>query len=73
MEEIAIQTGLSENEAGKTIQATLKRAINTCYKSGLSAKEVMDLIPVKPIGQNEQEIETILETNLLGLYQKIKP
>jgi pyrroline-5-carboxylate reductase len=73
MEEIAIQTGLSENEAGKTIQATLKRAINTYYKSGLSAKEVMDLIPVKPIGQNEQEIETILETNLLGLYQKIKP
>lgn len=73
MEEIAIQTGLSENEAGKTIRATLKRAINTYYKSGLSAKEVMDLIPVKPIGQNEQEIEAILETNLLGLYQKIKP
>jgi pyrroline-5-carboxylate reductase len=72
MEEIAIQTGLSENEAGKTIRATLKRAIDTYYKSGLSAKEVMDLIPVKPIGQNEQEIETILETNLLGLYQKIK-
>jgi pyrroline-5-carboxylate reductase len=72
MEEIAIQTGLSENEAGKTIRATLKRAIDTYYKSGLSPKEVMDLIPVKPIGQNEQEIETILETNLLGLYQKIK-
>lgn len=68
-----MQTGLSENEAGKTIRATLKRAINTYYKSGLSAKEVMDLIPVKPIGQNEQEIEAILETNLLGLYQKIKP
>lgn len=73
MEEIAIQTGLSEYEAGKTIRATLKRAIDTYYKSGLSAKEVMDLIPVKPIGQNEQEIETILETKLLGLYQKIKP
>ena len=73
LEEIAIQTGLSENEAGKTIRATLKRAIDTYYKSGLSAKEVMDLIPVKPIGQNEHEIETILETNLLVLYQKIKP
>ena len=73
MEEIAIQTGLSEDEAGKTIRATLKRAIDTYYKSGLSSKEVMDLIPVKPIGQNEHEIETILETNLLGLYQKIKP
>ena len=73
MEEIAIQTGLSENEAGKTIRATLMRAIDTYYKSGLSVNEVMDLIPVKPIGQNEQEIERILETNLLGLYQKIKP
>jgi len=73
MEEIAIQTGLSENEARKTIRTTLKRAIDTYYKSGLSSNEVMDLIPVKPIGQNEQEIERILETNLLGLYQKIKP
>lgn len=73
MEEVAIQTGLSENEARKTIRRTLKRAIDTFYKSGLSEEDVMDLIPVKPIGQNEQEIERIFETNLLGLYQKIKP
>jgi len=73
IEGIALQTGLTEKEARKTIRATLRRSIDTYYKSGLSAEEVMDLIPVKPIGQSEQEIETIFETNLLGLYQKIKP
>jgi pyrroline-5-carboxylate reductase len=33
----------------------------------------MDLIPVKPIGDHEKEISGILETNLLGLFEKIKP
>lgn len=73
IEDIAVQTGLSEKEARKTIRATLRRAISTYYKSGLSPEEAMDLIPVKPLAQNEDEIETMLETNLLGLFQKIKP
>ncbi len=33
----------------------------------------MDLIPVKPIGENEPEITNILNNKLLGLYSKIKP
>jgi hypothetical protein len=33
----------------------------------------MDLIPVKPIGENEGEIRNILNDKLLGLYNKIKP
>jgi hypothetical protein len=33
----------------------------------------MDLIPVKPIGENEAEIKNILNTKLIGLFGKIKP
>jgi len=73
MEKIALETGLSEKEAGKTVQQTLKKAWKLYYKSGSTPAEVMDLIPVKPIGENEPEIKNILNTKLIGLFGKIKP
>jgi hypothetical protein len=33
----------------------------------------MDLIPVKPIGENEAQIKTIYQEKLMGLFGKIKP
>ena len=33
--------------------------------------EVMDLIPVKPIGENETQIKAIYQEKLLGLFEKI--
>jgi pyrroline-5-carboxylate reductase len=73
MEKIAIETGLTEKEAKKTVYSTLKKALRIYYNSGLTPAEVIDLIPVKPIGENENEIKNILNTKLLGLYGKIKP
>jgi pyrroline-5-carboxylate reductase len=73
LEKIALQTGLSAEEAQKAVSVTLRKAIKLYYKSGLTATEVMDLIPVKPIGENEDEIKKILNSKLLGLYEKIKP
>ena len=73
MENIAIETGLSEKEAKKAVKQTLKKALKLYYDSELAPVEVMDLIPVKPIGDNETEIKNILNTKLLGLFAKIKP
>lgn len=73
MEEIAVQIGFSETESKRIIRGTLMRALKLFYKSELSSDEVIDLIPVKPIGDHEEEIESILQTKLLGLYEKIKP
>ncbi len=73
MEAIALQTGLSEKEARKAIRASLKKAINLYFNSALNPAEVMDLIPVKPIGEHEAEIKNILNTKILGLFGKIKP
>lgn len=70
--EIAVKTGFTEQEADKLIRQTLRRSMKLYYNSGLSPEEVMDLIPVKPIGEHEGEIENILETKLLGLYEKIR-
>ena len=73
MQKIAKATGLDEKEAKKAIETTLKRSISIFFNSGLSVDEVKDLIPIKPIGEAEDEIKTILNTKLLGLYNKIKP
>jgi pyrroline-5-carboxylate reductase len=73
LEKIALETGLSQKDAKKAVQQTLKKAWKLYYKSDLTPAEVMDLIPVKPIGENEAEIKNILNTKLLGLFGKIKP
>jgi pyrroline-5-carboxylate reductase len=73
LEKIATETGLSAEEARKTVALTLKKAWKLYYKSGLTPEEVMDLIPVKPIAENESEIKNILNSKLLGLFGKIKP
>ena len=72
LEKIGVETGLSEKEAKKAVQQTLKKAWKLYYKSDLTPAEVMDLIPVKPIGENEAEIKNILNTKLIGLFGKIK-
>ena len=43
------------------------------YTSDLTAEEVIDLIPVKPIGEHEAQITEIYKTKLIGLFEKIKP
>ena len=64
MENIAKEIGLTPEEAQKTVSSTLKKASKLYYKSGLSSEEVMDLIPVKPISENEPEIRNILNSKL---------
>jgi len=71
--DVAIQTGLTEEEAVKAVKSTLKKAIKLFFKSGLSSSEVMDLIPFKPIGEHEALIAEIYQTRLIGLFGMIKP
>ena len=72
MQKVAEATGLEEKEAKRIIEATLKKSISIFFHSGLSTDEVKDLIPVKPIGESEEQIKEIYQTKLMGLYDKIK-
>ena len=65
--------GLTEEESNVTIQQTLQAAMNLYFESGLSPDQVMDLIPVKPIGESQPQIIEIYQTKLMGLFDKIKP
>jgi len=70
---IGQEIGLNEQECKESINDTIIASLNLMYNSGLSANEVMDLIPVKPIGEYESQISGIYRTKLLGLFEKIKP
>ncbi len=72
IEKVAQQCGLTEEEAAKTVKASMKKAIRLYFNPSLALDQVMDLIPVKPIGEHEAEIKEIYQTKLMGLYGKIK-
>lgn len=73
LEEIGVQTGLTKAEAEEALHQTLLAALNLMYTSELKPEEVIDLIPVKPIGEHESQINEIYKTKLMGLFEKIKP
>ena len=73
LEEIGEKTGLSKKESSDAVYDTITASLNLMYKSGLTPSEVIDLIPVKPIGEHEQQITEIYKTKLIGLFEKIKP
>jgi hypothetical protein len=59
-------------QAFKNKSMTLNFAHDLFYHSDLTHELVINLI-VKPIGENESEIKEILNTKLMGLFNKIKP
>jgi len=71
--EIGVKIGLSDKEAKESINQTITASLDLMYKSGLSVQEVIDLIPVKPIGEHEPQIAEIYRTKLIGLFEKIRP
>lgn len=73
LEKIGTQIGLTETESRESIYETLNAALNTMYHSGMKADEVLDLIPLKPIGDTEAQIKAIYQEKLVGLWEKIKP
>lgn len=64
--------GMSDKEAAKAVEKMVKGALKTMLKSGLTPAEVMDLVPVKPLGEDEAAIRNAYRTKLTGLYQKLK-
>jgi pyrroline-5-carboxylate reductase len=71
--EIGGKICLTDEESKKSIYETIIASLNLMYKSGLTPAEVIDLIPVKPIGEHEQQIAEIYKSKLLGLFEKIRP
>ncbi len=70
---IGEQIGLTGEESRQAVAATLDKAIQTLFSSGMTCDQVIDLIPVKPLGEYERQIREIFNTKLIGLFEKIQP
>ena len=73
LKELAIDFGMSEQEAQVTITDMLLGTLETLFNAGLSYKEVSDLVPVKPLGEVEEIIIGYYEKYLKTIFNKIKP
>jgi pyrroline-5-carboxylate reductase len=71
--DIGAKIGLSETEARESIDQTIKASLDLLYKTDLTPQQVIDLIPVKPIGEHEPQIVEMYNVKLIGLFEKIKP
>jgi len=72
LSELGKSFGLTDKQSWKAIKKMLKGAVETVDDSGLTAEEVMELVPVKPLGEDEAMIRNAYRTRLTGLYQKLK-
>jgi len=73
LEELGVQFGMEENEAKDVISEMMQGTVHTLFYSGIPSEEVMDLVPVKPIGEYEEIIKSYYTEKLNGIYAKIKP
>ncbi|NMB99536.1 MAG: NAD(P)-binding domain-containing protein [Thermoanaerobaculaceae bacterium] len=64
--------GLNEQEVKEGIKEMVVGTVMTMFDSNLPASAVIDLIPVKPLGDDEEYIKSAYRTKLEKLYQKLK-
>ncbi len=64
--------GLTPQEVSVGLEAMVKGAVQTMTAAQLSPAGVMDLIPVKPLGEDEAAIKGCYHQRLEALYAKLK-
>lgn len=72
LEELGKTFGMTPKEVKESLAKMMQGALKTMTDSGLTPSDVMDLIPVKPLGEDEANIRNTYRTKLQGLYSKLK-
>jgi pyrroline-5-carboxylate reductase len=70
---LARSFGLSDGAAAEAVDRMTRGALDTMASSGLSAAEVMDLVPVHPLGEDESAIGEAYRTRLDVVLDRIRP
>jgi len=73
LNKLAISFGLSDEDIKTGITKMMTGALDTMFNSGLTPEQVMDLVPVKPIGDAEENIKELYNSKLTSIFNKIKP
>ena len=69
---LAESFGMSAGEAETGVAEMAAGAARTLFGSGMTAEDVIDLIPVKPMGEEESNITSIYRARLEPLFRKLK-
>jgi len=69
--DLARRFGLDGEEAQAAVSSLAVGTGLTMSKSGLSPVDIQDLVPVKPLGENEEEIRKIYQAKLMPVYLKL--
>jgi len=69
---LAESFGMTSEEAERGVAEMVAGAAKTLFGSGLSADQVIDLIPVKPLGEEEEKIRAMYNAKLTPLYERLK-
>lgn len=72
LEALSRSFGLSPADAKEAIGEMIHGTAALLHNAGLAYEEVVDLIPVKPIGEHEAQIRGIYRDKLGVLYTKLK-
>jgi pyrroline-5-carboxylate reductase len=70
---LAQSFGLSDEAAAVAVERMTRGALDTMASSGLSADEVMDLVPIHPLGESEPTFLEAYRTNLGAVMERIRP
>lgn len=73
LERLGVEFGLAAEDARRALGATIEGAARAYFRSGLAAGEVMDLVPVKPLKDDEEDVRSKFRLRLKPLYEKIRP
>jgi len=71
LERLGREFGLGEREVEDGISSMAIGAVKTMRETGLSAEEVMDLVPIKPIGEGEEKIKELYRMSLRALRERL--
>jgi pyrroline-5-carboxylate reductase len=72
LQELAKSFGIPPDALKDAIPKMIHGAVKTMYESGLTPAEVMDLLPVKPLSDDELAIKGFYQNRLNALYKKLK-
>ena len=72
MQKLIESFGISPKAIEDGLPNMLSGAVKTMYESGLTPAEVMNLIPVKPLAEEETIIKGFYQNRLTSLYKKLK-
>lgn len=73
LRELGRTFGLDDADLAPALKRMVCGAARALLESGLSPAGVMDLIPVKPLAEDEAAIRDCYQRRLLPLFEKIKP